>query len=253
MATWFISDLHLNPARPDITALFEDFLQNQAASADALYILGDLFDAWIGDDDTSEFALRMQQALRNTTASGVPVYFIAGNRDFLIGSQFSRNTGVTVLPEPSVVDLYGQPTLLLHGDTLCTDDTSYQRFRRIIRWRPLQQLLLALPLSWRMRIANKLRATSKTQQPLTADQLRIMDVNEHAVREAFLTHDVQHLIHGHTHRPAVHQHRLPNGEFAERIVLGDWYSQSSYLKVTAAKRELTFCHSDGPTTVEAKL
>ncbi|MBR9908089.1 MAG: UDP-2,3-diacylglucosamine diphosphatase [Gammaproteobacteria bacterium] len=255
MATWFISDLHLSPARPDIAALFESFLQNQASGADALYILGDLFDAWIGDDDTSEFVQRMQHALRALTASGVPVYFMAGNRDFLVGQQFSQLTGVTVLPEPSVIDLYGKQTLLLHGDTLCTDDKSYQRFRKVIRWRPLQQLLLALPLSWRMGIANKLRASSKTQKPLTEQQLRIMDVNEHAVREAFVSHDVQYLIHGHTHRPAVHQHRLPNGELAERIVLGDWYSQSSYLKVTANKRELTFASDspNGTTTVEAKL
>lgn len=255
MATWFISDLHLSPARPDITALFERFLQDHAASADALYILGDLFDAWIGDDDTSAFAQRMQRALRELTASGVPVYFIAGNRDFLIGSRFRQNTGVTILPEPSVVNLYGKPTLLLHGDTLCTDDTSYQRFRKVIRWRPLQTVLLALPLSWRMSIANKLRASSKTQQPLTEQQLRIMDVNEHAVREAFLAYDVQHMVHGHTHRPAVHQHRLPNGELAERIVLGDWYTQSSFLKVTASERQLTFTASADtrPTTVEAKL
>src|SRR5690554_2187871 len=156
MATWFIADLHLSPARPDIAALFQDFLQNRVAKADALYILGDLFDAWIGDDDTSDFAQRIQRALRELTDSGVPVYFIAGNRDFLIGQQFSQNTGVSVLPEPSLVDLYGKPTLLLHGDTLCTDDHSYQRFRKVIRWRPLQKLLLALPLSWRMRIANKL-------------------------------------------------------------------------------------------------
>lgn len=255
MATWFISDLHLSPARPDITALFESFLQHQAHDADALYILGDLFDAWIGDDDTSAFVQQMQQALRTLTASGVPVYFMAGNRDFLIGQQFSHATGVSVLPEPSVIDLYGRPTLLLHGDTLCTDDKSYQRFRKVIRWRPLQKLLLSLPLSWRMHIATKLRASSKTQQPLTEQQLRIMDVNEHAVREAFVRHDVQYLIHGHTHRPAVHHHRLPNGEPAERIVLGDWYSQSSFLKVSAQQRELTF--TDGSngrvTTVEAKL
>ncbi|PHR66462.1 UDP-2,3-diacylglucosamine diphosphatase [Pseudidiomarina marina] len=238
MTTWFISDLHLSPARPDITGLFQRFLQEQAIHADALYILGDLFDAWIGDDDTSDFVAAVQVALRQLTDSGVPVYFIAGNRDFLIGPRFSQITGIKLLKEPSIVDLYGVPTLILHGDTLCTDDVSYQRFRKVIRNRWVQKLLLALPLSLRMRIANKLRASSKTQQPLTEQQLRIMDANEHAVRELFIEHDVQRMIHGHTHRPAVHQHRLPNGEMAERIVLGDWYTQGSFLKVTATEREL---------------
>lgn len=238
MTTWFISDLHLSPARPDITELFERFLQSQAQHADALYILGDLFDAWIGDDDTSDFVAAVQAALRQLTDSGVPVYFIAGNRDFLIGQRFAQITGVQLLDEPSVVDLYKTPTLILHGDTLCTDDISYQRFRKVIRQRWLQKLLLALPLSLRMRIANKLRAASKTQQPLSEQQLKIMDANEHAVREQFIKYDVQRMIHGHTHRPAIHQHRLPNGETAERIVLGDWYTQGSFLKVTASGREL---------------
>jgi UDP-2,3-diacylglucosamine hydrolase len=238
MTTWFISDLHLSPARPDIAELFERFLQNQAQHADALYILGDLFDAWIGDDDTSDFVAAVQAALRQLTDSGVPVYFIAGNRDFLIGQRFAQITGVQLLDEPSIIDLYDTPTLILHGDTLCTDDISYQRFRKIIRQRWLQKLLLALPLSLRMRIANKLRAASKTQQPLSEQQLKIMDANEHAVREQFIQYDVQCMIHGHTHRPAIHQHRLPNGETAERIVLGDWYTQGSFLKVTPSGREL---------------
>lgn len=238
MTTWFISDLHLSPARPDIAGLFQRFLQSQAQHADALYILGDLFDAWIGDDDTSDFVAAVQAALRQLTDSGVPVYFIAGNRDFLIGQRFAQITGVQLLDEPSVIDLYDTPTLILHGDTLCTDDISYQRFRKIIRQRWLQKLLLALPLSLRMRIANELRAASKTQQPLSEQQLKIMDANEHAVREQFIQYDVQCMIHGHTHRPAIHQHRLPNGETAERIVLGDWYTQGSFLKVTASGREL---------------
>jgi len=238
MTTWFISDLHLSPARPDIAGLFQRFLQSQAQHADALYILGDLFDAWIGDDDTSDFVAAVQAALRQFTDSGVPVFFIAGNRDFLIGQRFAQITGVQLLDEPSVIDLYDTPTLILHGDTLCTDDISYQRFRKIIRQRWLQKLLLALPLSLRMRIANKLRAASKTQQPLSEQQLKIMDANEHAVREQFIQYDVQCMIHGHTHRPAIHQHRLPNGETAERIVLGDWYTQGSFLKVTASGREL---------------
>ena len=238
MTTWFISDLHLSPARPDITSLFQRFLHDQAVHADALYILGDLFDAWIGDDDTSDFVAAVQAALRQLTDTGIPVYFIAGNRDFLIGQRFAQITGITLLDEPSIVDLYGVPTLILHGDTLCTDDVSYQRFRKVIRNRVVQKLLLALPLRLRMRIANKLRASSKTQQPLSEQQLKIMDANEHAVREQFIEHVVQRMIHGHTHRPAIHQHRLPNGEIAERIVLGDWYTQGSFLKVTATEHEL---------------
>ncbi|RWU12834.1 UDP-2,3-diacylglucosamine diphosphatase [Pseudidiomarina gelatinasegens] len=238
MTTWFISDLHLSPARPDMTALFQRFLQEQASHSEALYILGDLFDAWIGDDDTSDFAATVQAALRQLTNSGVPVYFIAGNRDFLIGRRFSETTGVQVLPEPSIINLYGQQTLILHGDTLCTEDVSYQRFRKVIRHRWIQKFLLALPLKLRMRIAAKLRASSKTQKPLSEAQLHIMDANEHAVREAFVNYDVQRMIHGHTHRPKVHHHRLPNGEMAERIVLGDWYTQGSFLKVTAVESQL---------------
>ncbi|MDX1705843.1 UDP-2,3-diacylglucosamine diphosphatase [Pseudidiomarina sp.] len=238
MTSWFISDLHLSPARPDITRLFLEFLQEQAVHADALYILGDLFDAWIGDDDTSDFAAALQGALRQVTQQGVPVYFIAGNRDFLVGPRFARMTGVRLLNEPAVIDLYGTPTLLLHGDSLCTADRSYQRFRRIIRQPWLVKILLALPLSMRMRIANKLRASSATQQPLSAEQLAIMDVTDTAVIDLFVRYDVGQMIHGHTHRPAIHEHQLPDGNTAERIVLGDWYEQGSLLRVTRTERQL---------------
>ncbi|SRR5690554_477285 len=238
MATWFIADLHLSPVRPDITALFQHFLTHQARNAEALYILGDLFDAWIGDDDTSDFASTIQTALRQLTQQGVPVYFMAGNRDFLIGPQFAQQTGVQLLTEPTIIDLYGTPTLLLHGDTLCTDDVGYQRFRKIIRNPSLQRCLLALPLSMRMWIAKRLRAASKTQQPLTQQQLAIMDVNTDTVAETFMAHQVTQMIHGHTHRPAIHQHLLANGQTAERIVVGDWYTQGSMLVVTPTSREL---------------
>ncbi|MRJ41127.1 MULTISPECIES: UDP-2,3-diacylglucosamine diphosphatase [Idiomarina] len=236
--TWFIADLHLSPARPDITALFLQFLRQQAPNADALYILGDLFDAWIGDDDNSDFAQSIQAALAELTQQGVAVYFIAGNRDFLIGPSFAKRTGVTLLPEASVIDLYGCRTLIMHGDSLCTDDVSYQRFRRIIRHPWLTKLLLRLPLAWRMRIANKLRANSATQKPLTDAQLKIMDVNQHAVVEAMQQHQVQWLIHGHTHRPNIHQVALANQALAQRIVLGDWYQQGSWLAVTAQGLQL---------------
>lgn len=239
MTTWFLSDLHLSPARPDISALAFDFFRTTARHADAVYILGDLVDAWIGDDDSSEFARTLQQELRALTGSGVPTFFIAGNRDFLIGPAFAQQTGVTLLAEGTVIDLYGTPTLLLHGDSLCTDDVSYQRFRRIIRHSWVSQTLLALPLAARLWIARKLRANSSSQQPLTAQQLRIMDVNEDAVLQAFAAAGVNRMIHGHTHRPAIHHHQLPNGNSAERIVLGDWYEQGSLLCVNQHDFELS--------------
>ncbi|MDN7124681.1 UDP-2,3-diacylglucosamine diphosphatase [Pseudidiomarina terrestris] len=238
MATWFISDLHLSPARPDIAHLFFDFLRDSARAADQLFILGDLFDAWIGDDDTSSFAAQVQQELRRFTDHGIPTYFIAGNRDFLIGRRFANATGIELLDDPTVIDLYGTPTLLLHGDLLCTDDHSYQRFRRWIRKPWLTRSLLRLPLSLRMRIANKLRASSKTQGPLSEAELAIMDANPDAVIHDFMKFDVEQMIHGHTHRPAVHQHDLPDGRQATRIVLGDWYTQGSMLKVTAQGYQL---------------
>lgn len=237
MATWFISDLHLSPARPDIAHLFFDFLRDTARSADALYILGDLFDAWIGDDDTSAFAAQVQDELRRFTDHGIPTYFVAGNRDFLIGRRFAEHTGVKLLTDPYVINLYDTPTLILHGDLLCTDDESYQRFRRWIRKPWLTKLLLTLPLKVRMRIANKLRAGSKTQQPLSEEQLAIMDANTQTVNAYFKRYHVKQMIHGHTHRPAVHQHKL-NGASATRIVLGDWYTQGSMLKMTHEAHEL---------------
>lgn len=236
--TWFISDLHLSPARPDITRLFSDFLREQVGNADTLYILGDLFDAWIGDDDTSQFVAAVEGHLKEATTAGLPIYFIAGNRDFLIGDAFCERTGVVRLDEPSCIDLYGTKTLILHGDTLCTDDVSYQRFRRFIRHPWVTNALLKLPLKWRMGIANKLRQSSKTQQPLDDYQLKIMDTNAQAVRAAFEAFQAKLMIHGHTHRPATHRETLGDGTIATRIVLGDWYEQGSMLRVTPDEREL---------------
>lgn len=232
MTTRFISDLHLSEARPDITRLFFDFLQTEARQSDALYILGDLFDAWIGDDDETPFHLSVMHALHQLTSAGVPVFFIAGNRDFLIGQRFSRKTRVQILPEPSVADLYGTPTLLMHGDTLCTLDTGYQRFRKLIRTPWLLSLLTRLPLSWRRAIAGALRKRSKTHKTPDAEQLRRMDVTDQAVVTAMKQAGVTRLIHGHTHRPGVHQHTLGHTRVAERIVLGDWYEQGSILDIS---------------------
>lgn len=226
MSTYFIADLHLSATRPEINELFVDFLERTAGHCDALYILGDLFDYWIGDDDLNDFHLQIIQALKQFTDAGTPCYFIAGNRDFLIGKGFSQLSGVTLLPEHHVIQLYGVPVLLLHGDTLCTFDVSYQRFRRIIRHPWLLKLASALPLSWRRAIAHKLRSSSKTQRTLTSEQLAKMDVNPAAVEAAFKQFHVDTIIHGHTHKPRIHQH-----DGGERIVLGDWYEQGSCLEV----------------------
>lgn len=233
MITYFVSDLHLSNERPEITGLFEQFLQHEACNADALYILGDLFDAWIGDDDKTAFHRRVIAALAKVTASGVPVYFIHGNRDFLIGERFAAETGVILLPEETCVDLYGTPTLIMHGDTLCTLDTGYLRFRKLIRNPLLLSLLSRLPLRLRRYIAKRLRAESKSQKVLSEADLTRMDATDDAVEEALSRHQVRRLIHGHTHRPKVHQHQLSSGETAERIVLGDWYEHGSVLEVHA--------------------
>src|SRR5690554_1621694 len=231
MTTLFISDLHLSADRPDITALFERFLQNEARHCDALYILGDLFDAWIGDDDLTPFHCRVIDALAALSATGVSIYFIVGNRDFLIGERFAQMTGVTILPETYVIDLYGVPTLILHGDTLCTLDTGYQRFRKVIRNPLLLSLLTRLPLTWRRTIASKLRSSSNSQQPLTEEQLRRMDATEDGVQQTLTVHPVKRIIHGHTHRPNRHLHYHAQHGEVERIVLGDWYEQGSVLSV----------------------
>lgn len=247
MNTLFISDLHLNPERPEMVALFRRFMRGPAREADALYILGDLFDYWIGDDDQTPFHQQVISEIRNLTDSGTPCYFIAGNRDFMIGRRFARESGIKILPEPSVIDLYGQPTVLLHGDTLCTNDKAYLRFRKIIRNPVLLSFLRHLPLSLRRKLARHLQSGSKTQQPLTQAQLERMDATHAAVEQTMQQHECRLLIHGHTHRPATHQH--PTGT---RIVLGDWYQQGSVL--ISHKLGLSLCNriqADGYPTVES--
>lgn len=238
MTIRFISDLHLSPARPDITALFLDFLETDGRASTALYILGDLFDAWLGDDDDSAFATQIRTALKALTNAGVPVFFMAGNRDFLIGERFAEATGIGLLTDGAVINLYGQRTLLMHGDTLCTLDHSYQRFRRIIQSGPMTFFLRHLPLAWRMHIAAKLRANSATQNRPDAASLERMDVTTAAVEQAMADAKVDLLIHGHTHQPAVHELKLSNGQPAKRIVLGDWYEQGSVLEVSRERQRL---------------
>jgi len=226
MSTLFISDLHLDESRPEIVDLFERFLATEARGAEALYILGDLFESWIGDDDDSPLAGRVARALRALSDSGVPIYFMRGNRDFVLGKDFARKAGMTILDDPTIIDLHGQPALLMHGDTLCTDDVDYQKFRRIMHNRWFQRFALALPLSVRRRIAGRLRGQSQKHVARKAET--IMDVNQGAVEAVMRAHGVRLLIHGHTHRPATHRFDL-GGQTAERIVLGDWYDQSSIL------------------------
>lgn len=226
MPTFFISDLHLDESRPDIVDQFERFLADEARGADAVYILGDLFESWIGDDDDSPLANRVARALRALRDSGVPIYFMRGNRDFVLGKQYADRAGMTILQDPTVIDLHGTPVLLMHGDTLCTDDIDYQKFRRLMHNRLFQRIALAMPLSWRRAFAEKLRGQS--QKRVSAKREEIMDVNQSAVKSAMREHGVNLLIHGHTHRPATHRFDLDN-RTVERVVLGDWYEQSSIL------------------------
>ena len=226
MATLFISDLHLDGTRPATTALFLEFLETEARRADALYILGDFFEAWIGDDDDDPHHACVTLALRRLTDAHVPAYFMHGNRDFLVGSGFAATTGVTLLADPTVIELGGQATLLMHGDTLCTDDLEYQKLRKLFRDPAWQQAFLAKPLAERRAFAAEARAESRSRTAAKADD--IMDVNQAAVETAMREHGVKRLIHGHTHRPAVHRFRS-DGEARERIVLGDWYEHPSCL------------------------
>ena len=226
--TLFISDLHLSDQRPDLNRAFLHFLDTQALQADALYILGDLFDFWLGDDDDADISRRVMLALQKLRRSGVKLFFLQGNRDFLVGGGFAKTTGCTLLDEETVIDLYGTPTLLMHGDTLCTDDVKYLEFRRKVRNPVTQFIFRLLPLSMRKKIFYKVKADSKaSQQQKTA---MIMDVTPRAVAEVMQKYQVTRLIHGHTHRPAIHPATTQHGE---RIVLGDWDQNGWYLQVDA--------------------
>lgn len=223
MTTLLISDLHLSPERPEITQAFFDFLDTRAAAASELYILGDLFEAWIGDDDPSELAVSVQQRLSALSDKSVAVFFMAGNRDFAVGKRFARATGCTLLPDYHVATLNGAPTLLLHGDTLCTGDKAYQRFRRRIRNPIVLWLMKRLPLSKRQKIASDWRQKSTMANANKPEN--IMDVSTEAVEQTMTKFAVNRMIHGHTHRP--NRHRHGNGE---RIVLGDWGEQGWYIE-----------------------
>ena len=224
--TYFIADLHLSENRPHLLALFRQFMQEQAPEAEKLYILGDLFDFWIGDDEQSDLISEVQQLIRHLTEQGVPCYFQHGNRDFLIGKKFANACGLTLLPTYQVIDLYGTPTLLCHGDTLCVDDVKYQHYRKKVHQKWRQWLFLHLPLQVRLNIAEKIRAKSRQDKQLKSTE--IMDVNADFVQQIFAQFHVTQMIHGHTHRQK--HHEIP--PHFHRIVLGDWGETSSLLEVT---------------------
>jgi len=226
MTTLFISDLHLDESRPRLVAAFEELLAGEARGARALYILGDLFESYIGDDDDAPLNARVAHATRKVRDAGVPVYFMHGNRDFLLGEDYAVRAGMTVLADPAVIELTGERVLLMHGDTLCTDDVEYQKFRALVRDPQWQQAFLAKPLAERRAFAAQARGESRKHTASAKPE--IMDVNQIAVEATMRRHGVRRLIHGHTHRPATHHFDI-DGRKAERIVLGDWYEQASSL------------------------
>ncbi|MDJ0812121.1 MAG: UDP-2,3-diacylglucosamine diphosphatase [Woeseiaceae bacterium] len=227
MTTLFISDLHLEADRPDIGKQFLQFLETEASEADDLYILGDLFEAWVGDDDPNTHYFTIKRALRKLTDGGIPVYFMHGNRDFMIGKGFANETGVKILEDPYKVTMYGQKTLLSHGDILCIDDVKYQRVRKMVRDPDWQAEMRAKPLKDRLRYAQEARRQS-LEQTINMS-LEIMDVNQDEVKRFIKEHNVDVLLHGHTHRPDIHTVDLGNRR-AKRIVLGDWYTQGSVVR-----------------------
>ncbi|MBS0577400.1 MAG: UDP-2,3-diacylglucosamine diphosphatase [Proteobacteria bacterium] len=240
MTTLFISDLHLDPVRPHILTDFHRFVREQAAHAEALYILGDLFEYWVGDDDPQPAADEVAQALTALAAHGVPTYFLRGNRDFLLRDHYAARCRMRILPDPCVIDLYGQPVLLAHGDALCTDDLAYQAFRQQSREPAWQQAMLAQPLPVRIALAQQARARSiEHQRAVRPDadaqadgREDITDASAAAIAATFARYGVATMIHGHTHRPAIHLLTI-DGQPRRRIVLGDWYDHGSVLRVDA--------------------
>lgn len=214
--TVFISDTHFSEHHPETTQRFIDFLELNKSSIEKLYLLGDLFDAWIGDDDLSPLSQQISQVLQKCAANGMQIYFTHGNRDYLIGSKFSKACHMTLLKDKTMISLYGKPTLLMHGDLLCTDDHAYQQYRNIMFSPLMKKICLLLPLWLRRKIAKKLRKVS--QESNTVKSMMIMDVSETSVTEVLAEHQAELLIHGHTHRPATHT--THSGK--TRMVLGAW-------------------------------
>jgi UDP-2,3-diacylglucosamine hydrolase len=227
VAALFISDLHIDASRPAITEQFLSFLTAEAAHAEALYILGDLFESWIGDDAADAAQSAAIDGLQSLTAHGVPCYVMHGNRDFLLSTRFCQMSGAELLPDPLIVTLYGEPVLVMHGDALCTDDRAYQRLRATVREADWQRQFLALSIAARRALAGAARVGS--QAHTAAVEYAITDVNADSVAIALRTAGTATLLHGHTHRPAIHALQV-DGRPCTRIVLGDWYDQGSLLR-----------------------
>lgn len=239
-STWFISDLHLDAKRPQMVQAFMQFLDTVPGQASSLYVLGDLFEYWIGDDivdsPAGQIVKPLLAGLKQVSDAGVKLYFTHGNRDFLVGKRFTEMTGCALLPEKHTIDLDGVPTLLMHGDTLCTDDVEYQELRKMFYDPEQRQRFLALDFDARVAEANHLRQLSA--EKMQEKPQEIMDVNQQTVKQAMREVGVQQLIHGHTHRPAIHEFVLDSKD-AKRIVLGDWYEQVSCLKVRNGQLDLS--------------
>ncbi|MCP3698996.1 MAG: UDP-2,3-diacylglucosamine diphosphatase [Aliivibrio sp.] len=227
MTILFISDLHLSPLRPDITDCFLDFMNTEAIHAEKLYVLGDLFEFWIGDDDNSPFNVVIKEAFKSLTQHGVKCYFIQGNRDFLLNKRFCKETGVQLLEDHTVIDINNEKVLIMHGDTLCIDDIKYQEFRAKVHQPWLQWVFNRIPLFIRQRIVKNVQ--DKIKEKKQHKKLTIMDVTQSEVERVMREAGVKRLIHGHTHRPNVHTFNH-NSEEMTRIVLGDWYTQGSILE-----------------------
>lgn len=235
MIRYFVSDLHLDPAQPDIERRCLDFLAGPVREADALYLLGDLFESWIGDDDPQAAARRLAQALRLLAVNGTAVFLMRGNRDFLLGEDFARECGAVLLPDPVLTDINGRRVLLTHGDALCVDDRPYQRLRALLRDADVQRSFLALGIERRQALAAEAREGSRRHTASTEPGL--MDVNEKAVEAAFRDSGAEFIVHGHTHRPALHEYSIA-GRTCVRAVLGDWHPQGSVLRWDARGYEL---------------
>lgn len=235
--TYFIADLHLSENRPDISEAFYRFINTHIIGkpVDALYILGDFFEVWVGDDYVTELASEVAKHLKAVKDGGTPVYFIHGNRDFIMREQYAKRAGMVLLNEQTVIDLYGTPTVILHGDEMCTQDIEYQKFRKKSRgwWWP--KLMLTMPLWYRKKIARNAREKSKLSQ--AEKPIEILDVVDDAVLAMFAKYNVSNMIHGHTHRPNVHTYTVGK-QTLTRTVLGDWYTQGSYLVVTPQGQKL---------------
>lgn len=227
MTTLFISDLHLEADRPEIADQFLRFLETEALNADALYILGDLFEFWVGDDDPNEHYAWIKQGLCKLTRKKVPVFFMHGNRDFMVGREFASETSITILEDPHVLDIHGEKVLLSHGDAYCTDDIEYQAIRNMTRDPQWQAMMLTKSLEERLAFAEQSRAASRAH----GDNINqdIADVSQEAIEAAFRQADVRLMLHGHTHRPAVHDLDI-DGQPAKRIVLGDWFEHGSVVR-----------------------